>query len=114
MITVILTFLYTCILHYIATSRIAAATQEAYFTNEDEEKIRYMLSDRVGPATLAGYTNCGISIWKRFLATDRHWSNADLLLDNIVGLRHFQSDDDRIKLLVFPSTIWGTRCYTTL
>ena len=85
---------------YIAISRISAASQETYFTHEDEEKIRYMLSDRVGPATLAGYTNCGISIWKRFLATDRHWSNADLLLDNIVGLRHFQSDDDRIKLLV--------------
>lgn len=60
-----------------------------------------MLSEMVGPATLAGYNNHGLSEWVQFLRLDRKWSELSLKQDTVIGLqRPEDSDETRTELFV--------------
>ena len=69
---------------------------------EDRRIINYMLSDRVGPSTLAGLNGKGIPIWLKFLRVNRKWSVESLLRHDVVCLQRLSdTDSHRIDLFIF-------------
>ena len=67
---------------------------------QDRVKINYMLSERVGPATLASYNRHGLPEWIRFLREDRKWFTS-LDSDTLVGLQSPEHTDElRVQLFI--------------